>query len=149
MIEKHLETFASPNVGGREGKGLKRVEAGGSKSVIFVAAAHLGGYEWADGVASILIGCVLACVAIFMTSEIRSLIVGEAASRDVQAGLRDIIEAETGRDKAIRKINEIRTMDLGPQDVLVTASVDFEDWVSARTPQKRSNRVSGSAQSFD
>ncbi len=24
-------------------------------------------------------------------------------------------------------------MHLGPQDVLVTASVDFEDWVSART----------------
>ncbi len=104
-------------------------------------AAHLGGYDWADGVASILIGCVLAFVAIFMSSEIRSLIVGEAASHPVQTGIRKIIEAETGADKPIRKINEIRTMHLGPQDILVTASVDFDDWVSARTVEDVTARL--------
>ncbi|MBN9248716.1 MAG: cation diffusion facilitator family transporter [Hyphomicrobium sp.] len=104
-------------------------------------AADFGGYYWADGVASILIGCVLAFVAIFMSSEIRSLIVGEAASRAVQTGIREIIETETGTDKPIRKINEIRTMHLGPQDILVTASVDFDNWVSARTVEDVTARL--------
>jgi cation diffusion facilitator family transporter len=103
--------------------------------------ADFGGYEKADGIASILIGCVLGFVAIFMSSEIRSLIVGESASRAVQEGLREIISVEAGSDKPIRTINEIRTMHLGPQDVLVTASVDFEDWVSARTVEDVTARL--------
>ena len=96
-------------------------------------AVHLGGYERADGIASILIGLVLAAVAAFMSIEIKSLIVGEAASRVVQAGIREIVASEIGGDGPIRKINDLRTMHLGPREVLVTASVDFLDGVSART----------------
>jgi divalent metal cation (Fe/Co/Zn/Cd) transporter len=80
-----------------------------------------------------LIGFVLAGVAAFMSVEIKSLIVGEAASRVVQAGLREIIASETGATKPIRKIIEIRTMPHGPHDVLETASVDFHDGASAKT----------------
>ncbi len=115
--------------------------AGLGIALIGTLFADLGGFEKADGVASILIGCVLGFVAIFMSSEIRSLIVGESASSAVQAGLRAIIESETGADKPIRTINEIRTMHLAPQDVLVTASVDFEDWVSARTVEDVTARL--------
>jgi dihydroneopterin aldolase len=32
-------------------------------------------------------------------------------------------------------------MHLGPQDVVVTASVDFEDWVSARTVEDVTGRL--------
>jgi cation diffusion facilitator family transporter len=110
-------------------------------ALIGTLAAHVGGYEKADGLASILIGLVLASVAIFMSREIKSLIVGEAASRAVQAGLREIIESETGSGKPVRKINDIRTMHLGPQDVLVTASVDFHDGVSARTVEDVTARL--------
>ncbi|MFA5958863.1 cation diffusion facilitator family transporter [Hyphomicrobium sp.] len=110
-------------------------------ALIGTMVADFGGYEQADGIASILIGCVLGFVAIFMSSEIRSLIVGESASPAVQSGLREIIALEAGADKPIRAINEIRTMHLGPQDVLVTASVDFEDWVSARTVEDVTGRL--------
>jgi cation diffusion facilitator family transporter len=110
-------------------------------ALIGTLIADLGGYESADGMASILIGAVLGYVAFFMSREIRSLIVGEAASGAVQRGLREIITQELGPDKPIRTINEIRTMHLGPQDVLVTASVDFEDWVSARTVEDVTARL--------
>lgn len=110
-------------------------------ALIGTMAADFGGYEQADGIASILIGCVLGFVAIFMSGEIRSLIVGESASRAVQSGLNEIIAREAGPDKPIRTINEIRTMHLGPQEVLVTASVDFEDWVSARTVEDVTARL--------
>jgi cation diffusion facilitator family transporter len=118
-------------------------------SIAFVGTlvAHLGGYEKADGIASILIGLVLASVAAFMSREIKSLIVGEAASRVVQAGLREIIAGEVGDMKPIRKINDLRTMHLGPHDVLVTASVDFHDSISARTVEAVTGKLQSAIKS--
>ena len=121
--------------------------AGLATALIGTLFADLGGYDSADGLASILIGCVLGYVAFFMSREIRSLIVGEAASGTVQRGLREIVAQELGPDKPIRTINEIRTMHLGPQDVLVTASVDFEDWVSARTVEDVTARLQAAIKS--
>jgi cation diffusion facilitator family transporter len=95
----------------------------------------------ADGVASIAIGLVLAAVAALMSVETKSLLIGESASPAVQAGLRDIIAAETGPGRAISKINTIKTMHMGPEDVLVVASVDFEDGVSARTVEATNAKI--------
>ena len=65
-----------------------------------IAIADVTGNPMADGIASIVIGLILGAVAIFMSVEIRSLIVGEAASPAVRTGLRDIIRAEVGRRTA-------------------------------------------------
>lgn len=96
-----------------------------------IAAADFLGIAEADGIASIVIGLVLASVAAFMSVEIQGLIVGEAASPQMQAGLKSLIEAEMGADRPVRAINEIRTMHLGPDDVLVAASLDFKDGETA------------------
>jgi cation diffusion facilitator family transporter len=106
-----------------------------------ITLANLGGIAIADGVASVLIGCVLGGVALFLSREIKSLIVGEAASAEVQAGLASILEGDIGLGKPIRHLNEIRTMHLGPDDVLVTASVDFQDYVTAQTVEEVSARL--------
>lgn len=110
-------------------------------ATIGIAIAHATGNPWADGVASIIIGLILGAVAIFMSIEIRSLIVGEAASPALRQGLRDIILFETGPGKPIRVINEIRTMHLGPHDVLVAASVDFDDGQTAASVEATTSRL--------
>ena len=110
-------------------------------ALVGIAAADFGGYERADGIASVLIGLVLGCVALFLGTEIKSLIVGEAASPAVQQGLRDIIKSEAGGGRPIRRINDVRTMHMGPQDVLVTASVDFNDGVTAKTVEDVTERL--------
>ncbi|MGI9404594.1 MAG: cation diffusion facilitator family transporter [Hyphomicrobium sp.] len=89
------------------------------------------GIQEADAIASILIGLILATVATFMSIEIKGLLVGEAASPKVQAGLREILQSEVGPAGPLLAINEIRTMHLGPEDVLVAASVDAADGVPA------------------
>jgi len=94
-------------------------------------AVQFLGLQEADAIASILIGLVLATVAIFMSIEIKGLLVGEAASPKVQAGLRKVLQNEIGPAGPLRAINEIRTMHLGPVDVLVAASVDAADGVPA------------------
>lgn len=100
-------------------------------ALIGVVAADQFGIAEGDGVASIFIGLILAGVAIFMAIEIKSLIIGEAASEETQAGIMDIINRRVGPDGAILGVNELRTMHLGPQDVLVAASVDYAGDVDA------------------
>lgn len=101
--------------------------AGLFTAFIGILIADKLGIAEADGVASIIIGLILGGVAAFMSTEIRSLIVGEAATPAVRSGLRRLVHAEVGPDKPIRSINEIRTMHLGPHDVLVAVSADFHD----------------------
>jgi len=74
---------------------------------------------------------LLAGVAAFMSRETKSLLIGEAASSEVVEGVRKLIEAEAAATGAIKRIHAIRTMHLGPQDVLLTVRIDFEDSVSA------------------
>lgn len=106
-----------------------------------VYAADQLGFAEADGVASILIGLVLAATAAFLSIEIKSLIVGEAASAPMRSGLRLLINAETGEKHTFRAINEIRTMQLGPEDVLVAASVDVHNTASAADIEAATARV--------
>ena len=110
-------------------------------ALIGVFAADRLGIIEADGVASIVIGLILAAVAAFMSIEIKSLIVGEAASRSVRSGLRRIIAAETGPAGPIKTVNEIRTMHMGPEDVLVAASADFHDRETATSIENTTTRI--------
>lgn len=106
-----------------------------------VMAADLLGIIEADGIASIIIGLLLASVAAFMSIEIKALIIGEAASAAVTAGLKHLVLTETGPGRPIRAINEIRTMHLGPEDVLVAASVDFQDGETAKSVEATTGRL--------
>ena len=106
---------------------------------IFVADRF--GVPEADGLASIAIGLILAMVAGFMCIETKSLLIGEAAHASVQQGLHALISAETGPGRPITQINEIKTMHLGPNDILVAASVDFEDGESAKSVEATNARI--------
>ena len=80
-------------------------------------------------------------VAAFMSVETKALLIGEAAHPSVQAGLREMISVETGAGKPITRINDIKTMHLGPEDILVVASVDFEDGQTARSVEATNGRI--------
>lgn len=80
-----------------------------------------------DGVASLGIALVLAATAIFLGYESQSLLTGEAAFPEVQRGIEAIARAAPG----VRHINEVLTMHFGPEQVLATLSLDFDDSISA------------------
>lgn len=86
-----------------------------------VAGAVWLDWAWADGAASIGIGLLLVGVALFLANETRSLLTGEAASR----GVRDQIGAALRSQPGIRAVDEVLTLQLGPADILVAATVDF------------------------
>lgn len=106
-----------------------------------LAASHLLGWPEGDGLASLIVGLILAFVAAFMAIETKALLIGEAASPAVTGALREIIGAEMGRDGPVIAINELRTMHLGPDDVLVAASLDFRDAETAGSVEATIGRL--------
>lgn len=87
---------------------------------------YLGDPIW-DAVASIAIGVILAVTAALLAFESKGLLIGEGADREVVKGIRRIIEQERG----VLDINEILTMHMGPEEILLNLSVDFTDDLDA------------------
>ena len=90
-----------------------------------------------DGVASIGIGIILAVIAAFLAYECKGLLIGERASRQVLDGLNDIIEKQPG----ILRVNEMLTMHLSPQDVLLNLSIDFKDQLTSQEVEREVSQM--------
>ncbi|MEU8421953.1 cation diffusion facilitator family transporter [Micromonospora sp. NPDC048835] len=88
-----------------------------------VGLSHATGDEVWDGVASILIGLLLLTVAGILAGNNLSLLVGRA----VPERLRHEIEQDLAGLPEVERIDTLLTMQLGPQDILVAAKVDFRD----------------------
>ena len=74
-----------------------------------------------DPIASIAIGLLLAAVAILLGRESGALLLGERTNRARAGRLRQIILAESSVEEA----GELLTMQLGPDQVLLTADIRF------------------------
>jgi len=95
---------------------------------LFIAAIGLALSQWLempqlDGVASLLIGLLLAFAAYTLGSRSRDLLVGEAA--DPQ--LVDALLAAASEDPAIVHANGVLTTYLGPEQMSVALSAEFRD----------------------
>jgi cation diffusion facilitator family transporter len=97
-----------------------------------VAGSHYFGIPELDGVASIGIGLILAAVAILLAVESKGLLIGESADPEIV----DAIEAMVQGDRRISHTNEILTMHLGPNEVLLNASFDFIDGLPAQEVER-------------
>ena len=80
-----------------------------------------------DAVASILIGLILGATAIWLAYETKSLLIGESADPEVANRIREIAEAYP----EINRVNEVLTLHMGPDYILVNMSVDYLDTATA------------------
>lgn len=76
-----------------------------------------------DGVASVIIGVILALTAVLLAVETKGLIIGESAAPAAVGAIRELVYGEP----AVRSVNELRTLHIGPRDVLAAISLDFAD----------------------
>lgn len=76
-----------------------------------------------DGIGAVMIGLILAATAVWLALETKSLLIGERASREVVAGIR----SEVAGHPAVETVNEVLTLHMGPEFVLVNVSVEFGD----------------------
>jgi cation diffusion facilitator family transporter len=80
-----------------------------------------------DGVASIVIGLILGATAMWLAYETKGLLIGESADPEAVACIRDL----AAEHPEVEHINEVLTMHMGPEDILVNISVDFVDTSAA------------------
>jgi cation diffusion facilitator family transporter len=78
---------------------------------------------WIDGVGSILIGIVLAVVAVLLARESKDLLIGERARPELSDAIRETAEREPG----VLGVEGILTSQLGPDQVIANIGVEFED----------------------
>jgi cation diffusion facilitator family transporter len=80
-----------------------------------------------DGVASLVIGGILAVTAAYLAYECKGLLTGESAARAVVSEIERIIAGEPN----LYRLNELLTMHFGPHDILLNVSLDFADRLSS------------------
>ncbi|PHZ83816.1 cation diffusion facilitator family transporter [Paremcibacter congregatus] len=90
-----------------------------------------------DGVASILIGVILAGTAVLLAYESKGLLIGEAASKAVVTAIEEIVTAQPD----IVAVNEILTMHMGPHDILLNLSLDFDDAITSADVERAVTRM--------
>lgn len=85
--------------------------------------SQVTGLLWLDGVASVLIGCILGGVAFWLAYETKGLLIGERADVETVEGIKEILNAEEG----VRTVNEVLTLHMGPEFILANISLEFSD----------------------
>lgn len=79
-----------------------------------------------DGVASVLVGLLMAAVAVGLVVQSQQLLIGESATAELKSAVRDRL----GRDAAVAGVDDLLTMHLSPRDVLAVARVRFRGGLS-------------------
>ncbi|MCK5498368.1 MAG: cation transporter [Gammaproteobacteria bacterium] len=88
---------------------------------------QLTGNLYLDGIASIIIGFILAGTAMWLAFETKSLLIGESANIYVVNGIKKLSQSYEN----IEHVNEVLTMHMGPEFILVNISVEFNDDATA------------------
>jgi cation diffusion facilitator family transporter len=110
--------------------------SGLSFALVFIFLQHLTGILIFDGIASIIIGFILCAVALFMGNETRSLLLGESADPKLIKKV-SLIFAE---EESINRIIYIKSLQLGPHDILISVKVEFNHRLTAK---EISNLING------
>jgi len=92
---------------------------------------------WIDGTGSILIGLVLAIVAVLLARESKALLIGERASDELTDSLREA----TLHQQGVRDVEQVLTTQLSPDQVIATLSVEFDDKLDVPELEKLIGRI--------
>jgi cation diffusion facilitator family transporter len=84
-----------------------------------VTLTVLTGSEVWDGLGSLAIGVLLAAVAVVLAVETKSLLIGEAASAEVERAIVAALEA----GPEVQCVIHLRTLHIGPESLLVAAKI--------------------------
>lgn len=90
-----------------------------------------------DGVASIVIGMILAVVAVFLAYESKGLLIGEGVLPQTLASIRALTEA----DSAVARLGRTMTQHFGPNDVLLAMEIQFQPALSAEAAASAIERL--------
>jgi cation diffusion facilitator family transporter len=97
-------------------------------ALVALALTDVTGNPMWDAYGTITIGVLLCLVAIWLATEMKSLLQGEAAAPRVEATFRD----ECKKEARIQSVLNILTMQQGPGQVVVAAKIRLKDDLGAK-----------------
>jgi cation diffusion facilitator family transporter len=95
------------------------------------------GIQSFDGVAGMIIGVLLIGAALWQAAQLKSMLIGESADEHITQGIRRLV----GSCAAIRAVEEISTLHMGPESILVTMRVQFIADAQARHVSQAAYRL--------
>jgi cation diffusion facilitator family transporter len=102
-----------------------------------VFLSHYFNNPMIDGVASILIGILLATVAVILVIESRKLLIGESADKETVSLIKSII----AEDPNVLQFKPPLTMHLSPDEVLLALDIQFKNDLESEELAKTINRL--------
>jgi len=90
-----------------------------------------------DGAASIVIGIILAAVAVLLAYETKGLLIGEAADPETVKNIRRLAES----DACVQGVNDILTMHFGPNSIMLALDLRLRSDLSAAEVKQTVDRV--------
>ena len=100
---------------------------------------EITGNLYFDGIASVIIGIILGTTASFLAYETKGLLIGESANKETVSKIKEILSSI----KEIQNINEILTMHMGPNYILVNIAVDFVDSIGSNEVENIISQLDG------
>jgi len=97
-------------------------------AMVALLIEHLSGILFFDGLASILIGLLLAATALFVGHETKSLLIGESADPALLRRIRLLLLKE----ESITRVIHIRSLHLGADDILLAIKAEFNENLNPR-----------------
>ncbi|MFO0564817.1 MAG: cation diffusion facilitator family transporter [Polyangiaceae bacterium] len=97
-------------------------------AIAALCLAHFSGNPRWDGVGSIVIGIVLILVAIFLATEIKSLLIGEAADPRISREAHEAAKAQPDTEAVLWMIS----VQQGPGEVMVAMKIRFAPELDTR-----------------
>ncbi|MGD2043983.1 MAG: cation diffusion facilitator family transporter [Acidimicrobiia bacterium] len=87
-----------------------------------VGLASITGDPLWDGVGTLCIGILLVVIAITLTIEMKSLLIGEAATREHVRAINDAV----GGVPSVVRVIDLKTQHIGPDELLVAGKLEFD-----------------------
>jgi cation diffusion facilitator family transporter len=104
-------------------------------ALIGVALAHFTGNLVWDGAASIVVGLALGGVAWVLGRDAQSLLIGKSMTPEDEAKIRGIVTQQPD----VLSLVHLRTMHLGPEEVIAAIKVHFTGTLDVKTLELRIN----------
>ncbi len=96
-------------------------------ALVGVLLTDVTGLAVFDGAASVIIGVILGATAAWLAHETKGLLIGEAANQRVVERIRELVAMAPG----VEHVNEVLSMHMGPEFILLNVSVKFDSVATA------------------